>query len=158
MDTQQLITLLRNHLDKVFLGVYAEDQLPHIDQRPFAAIVNTDPSQLPGTHWIAIYLSRDKPGEYFDSFGEYPDTPVVDYLNRESPRGWMYNTRKLQGQFSTLCGAYCVQYLEARHESKDPFSTILYKLFPKKNNDVIVQQRMQEHYNLHVPIYDLTMY
>ena len=78
-------------------------------------------------------------------------------MNRQSPHGWFYNTRPVQGVFSTLCGAYCVQYLEGRHESKEAFSTLLYKLFPNTNNDHLVRQRMLEHYNMDVPIYDLTM-
>ena len=157
MDTQQLIQILKDHLRKTFYGVYAEDQLPEVDNRPLAIIVNTDPAHLDGTHWVAIYLTKGRPGEFFDSFGNPPDKPVEEYLNRHSPQGWVYNTRPVQGLFSTLCGAYCVQYLEGRHESKDPFSTLLYKLFPKMNNDILVRQRMQEHYNMDVPIYDPTI-
>ena len=157
MDTQQLVKLLKDHLGRTFYGVYAQDQLPVTDSRPFALIVNSDPIHLSGTHWLGIYLAKGRPGEYFDSFGYPPDKIVEMYLNKQSPHGWVYNTRPVQGLFSTLCGAYCVQYLEARHESKDPFSTLLYKLFPKTNNDIIVQQRMLEHYNLNVPVYDPSM-
>ena len=37
-----------------FLGVFAADTLPHIIKIPCGLIINTDPQQHPGTHWIAI--------------------------------------------------------------------------------------------------------
>ena len=41
-----------------FGGVYACDQLSFIElnKYPKSFVVNTDPMELPGTHWIAIYL------------------------------------------------------------------------------------------------------
>ena len=154
MDTQQLVNILKAHLGQnVFCGVYAEDQLPITNQRPLAIIVNTDPSTLDGTHWTAIYLERGRPGEFFDSFGRPPDLPVAEYLST-CCRNWIYNTRCVQGLLSTLCGAYCVQYLEARHNNQKAFSTILYELFPQENNDKLVQQRMVEHYDMDVAMYD----
>ena len=157
MDTQQLIDILKRHLKHTFFGVYAEDQLPETNVRPLALIANTDPAHLDGTHWVAIYLDHGRPGEFFDSFGEPPDPPVKEYLNKHSPHGWLYNTRSVQGLFSSLCGAYCVQYLEARHETRAPFSTLMFKLFPHKNNDHLVQERMREHYDMDIPIYDSTI-
>ena len=35
-------------------------------------ICNTDPSDIPGQHWIAIALSKAGVGEYFDSVGLPP--------------------------------------------------------------------------------------
>ena len=157
MDTRQLIRILRDHLRSTFYGVYAEDQLPNTNHRPLAIIVNTDPSDLEGTHWTAMYLTRDRPAEFFDSFGRPPDKPVQEYLNKQSPDGWLYNTTPVQGLFSTLCGAYCVQYLEARHETKEQFSSLLSTLFPFVNNDGVVHRRMKEHYNMNIPIYDYSM-
>ena len=44
-----------------FAGVkYACDQLSSIEinKYPRSFVVNTDPMELPGTHWIAIYLTN----------------------------------------------------------------------------------------------------
>ena len=43
-----------------FACVYAYDQLPSvkINKYPKSFVVNTDPMELPGTHWIAIYCNE----------------------------------------------------------------------------------------------------
>ena len=158
MDTRQLKKILSVVLPYVKHGVYAEDELPMDVVRPFAMIVNTDPSSEEGTHWTAIYLKKDKSGEFFDSSGAEPDKPVRCYLDEYATFGWEYNTRQIQGLLSTLCGAYCIQYLVERSVSHNSFSSLLYQLFPFKNNDIIVQQRMMEHYRIRLPIFDKTMF
>lgn len=134
----------------------AKDQLPHIDVRPLALIVNSDPSYKDGTHWSAVYLFQDGRGEYFDSYGRAPEKVIRNYLDRHAPNEWRYNERVLQNLGSTVCGAYCVQYLEARHERRNiPFSTLLRKLFPYSNpdkSDKLVQTRMKKHYGLKIPL------
>lgn len=159
MDTRQLLKILREHLANTWYGVYAEDRLPDITERPRAIIVNTDPADKSGTHWTAIYLKSNGKGEFFDSYGREPDIPVQYYMDRHAPDGWLYNTRKVQGYWSTLCGAYCLQYLEARNEARrKPLSSLLLKLFPNSNNDRLVQQRMIEHYKFRIPIYDRSFF
>lgn len=158
MDTLQLQRILTNHLHQTYVGVYAEDELPEIQKRPVAMIVNTDPSTEDGTHWTAIYLTPGHHGEFFDSFGQPPDVPVRRYLDHAARNGWKYNIRKVQGLYSTLCGAYCVQYLDARQTTKLPFSSLLYKLFPDKNNDILVKQRMLENYHTNLEIFDTKFY
>ena len=43
-----------------FAGVYACDQLSSIEISKYlkSLVVNTDPIELPGTHWIAIYFNQ----------------------------------------------------------------------------------------------------
>ena len=43
-----------------FSGVYACDELTSIEinEYPKSFVVNTDPMELPGTHWIAIYFNE----------------------------------------------------------------------------------------------------
>ena len=38
-----------------FIGVYSRDQLPIIKDYPSCFILNTDTSDKPGEHWLAIY-------------------------------------------------------------------------------------------------------
>lgn len=134
----------------------AEDELPTTDMRPLAIIVNTDTSTEDGTHWCAIYLHQNNRGEFFDSYGRSPDKPVIAYLNAHARNGWLYNTNVLQNIWSTVCGAYCVQYLEARNQQRNlPYSTLLRRLFPytdSDKNDRLVQERMKEHYGLEIPL------
>ena len=54
---------------RVFMGVYAKDELPDVYQYPCSAIVNTDPSSLPGEHWVAFDIDERGGCNFFDSFG-----------------------------------------------------------------------------------------
>ena len=60
MNTFQLALILMKEpfTKESFPGVYACDQLSSIkiSKYPKLFVVNTDPMELPGTHWIAIYL------------------------------------------------------------------------------------------------------
>ena len=44
---------------KSFIGVFARDKLPDVKNYPTSFIFNTQPSYLPGEHWIAVYFNKD---------------------------------------------------------------------------------------------------
>lgn len=98
-----------------FLGVLPLDQLPMRPprRRPYCFIVNLDPSYLPGTHWIAVYVGQNRRGEVFDSFGRFPPLSLSRWMTRNC-YGWTYNQRLLQGPLTTLCGVYCIYFLHMR--------------------------------------------
>jgi hypothetical protein len=57
----------------VFTDVLPSDRLPHeIRKRPSGYILNTDPSDKPGSHWVAMYFTEDGKGEFWDSYGQAP--------------------------------------------------------------------------------------
>ncbi len=157
MDTQQLEKILKTHLKSTFHGVYALDEIPKSTLRPMALIINTDPSTRDGQHWTAVYIRKDNTGEYFDSYGKAPAETIQRYLTKNAPGGWEFNRRQVQG-LSTLCGGYCVQYLEYRHQHQQLLqSTVVNRLFPHKDyidNDFLVQLRLKKHYNIRVPLID----
>lgn len=94
-----------------WLGVFARDQLPDLKQvpRPFALIVNTDPHDLPGQHWLAIYGPRDGPVELFDSFGMSAD--VYGF-----PMSFKHSQTRFQSFSSVLCGHYTLYFLYNRSQ------------------------------------------
>ena len=48
----------------VFTDVLPSDRLPReIRKRPRGYILNTDASDMPGSHWIAMYITEDGKGE-----------------------------------------------------------------------------------------------
>jgi hypothetical protein len=60
-----------------YRGTLSCDTLPN---KTGLVISNTDPHNLPGEHWIAIYISPDRRyGEYFDSFGRVPNGLFTNY-------------------------------------------------------------------------------
>lgn len=115
MNTHQIAHVLRTDpfCKTDFQGVHALDRLKSVKLRyPCALVVNTDPSYLPGEHWVAIFLNASRHGEYFDSYGLppsiYPDIAHFLIRNCESFR---YNSHLLQGLGSTVCGQYVLFYL-----------------------------------------------
>ena len=117
MNTHQLICALNCDIDlkRMERGVLAADQLPKIplSRFPSAYIVNTDPSHMQGKHWVAFYFDEKKEGEFFDSYGNSPHSYNRTFLNflLQNSDQYQYNDRKLQNEYSNVCGQYCVYYL-----------------------------------------------
>ena len=51
-----------------WLGVFARDELPDLTReiRLWCLILNTDPKDQPGTHWLALYAPSARSIELFD--------------------------------------------------------------------------------------------
>jgi hypothetical protein len=99
-----------------YRGTFSCDTLPN---KTGLVISNTDPHNLPGEHWIAIYISPDRRyGEYFDSFGRAPNALFTNYM-REHCAYWIYNKKQLQSIVSNFCGYYCVYYCLLRSRGID---------------------------------------
>lgn len=109
---------ISKHLKKIhhslISNVFAANRLPIYMTTPVYLISNLDPDSKPGSHWIAIYLSADGVGEYFDTFGRKPDGYHLSFLRRNSNR-WIYNSIAIQNIFSSLCGEYCLVYLYLKY-------------------------------------------
>jgi hypothetical protein len=66
----------------VFTNVLPSDRLPHeIRKRPRGYILNTDPSDKPGSHWAVMYLTEDGKGEFGDSYGQAPGFYSQNFRN-----------------------------------------------------------------------------
>ena len=77
-------------------------------------MANTDPSNKPGTHWVAFYFPSEEKGEFFDSYGHPPEYySFKNFLDTHSHE-WSFNNRKLQSAWSEVCGQYCIFYLSHR--------------------------------------------
>ena len=80
MNSKQLRWILSN--DKVtsrnFKGVYALDEIKHIQQISFPSVYvyNLDPNYKPGVHWVTVYNDRKGRPEYFDPFGRPPPREI----------------------------------------------------------------------------------
>lgn len=111
MNTLQLLNLLENDqaLGQMFLGVFPADQLPRISSLPSALIVNLDPSNKPGSHWVALYFNKSGNCEYFDSYGRHPD--VLRSFIVKNSRSFVYNNIQVQNYWTTTCGKMCLYFL-----------------------------------------------
>ena len=113
MDSKTITQSLQ-HLD-CFVGAFPRDMLPEVTKLPAALVVNTDPSDRPGEHWVAIYIPIEGYAEYFDSFGLPPlHWEIKKFLDKNSPMGTLYSNRTLQSIDGVTCGNYCILYVIGR--------------------------------------------
>ena len=151
LNNLQLDYLAGTHpkLAQVFYGTVPCDRLPRTipQEGPTAYIVNTDPHDEPGRHWIAIWTEGNV-SEIMDSYGlsleVYGTTdPLVEWLNRHF-KYQLHNRQSLQSIFSQSCGDYALMYLIDRAEGRSMQQFL--NRFKKKdyvNNDRKVGQMMK---------------
>ena len=100
------------------VSVYPSDYLPRTFNRlPYGIIVNTDTHYEPGTHWCAIFLDGKGNIEFFDSYGHGPDHYgffISQFVKQNCMKGLIVNRKRLQSDFSNVCGMYCLFYLYQR--------------------------------------------
>ena len=151
LNNLQLDYLAGTHprLSQVFYGTVPCDRLPRTlpQEGPTAYIVNTDPHDEPGRHWIAIWTEGNV-SEIMDSYGlsleVYGTTdPIVEWLNRHS-KYQLHNRQSLQSLFSQSCGDYALMYLIDRAEGRSMQQFLnRFKKNDYVNNDRKVGQMMK---------------
>jgi hypothetical protein len=99
------------NVSEYFLGVFSLDKLPSEIDYPCAMVVNTDPSHEKGEHWVAFHFDENRYGEYFDSYGKWPDDPILSKFLAKNGRIWCGHSVQLQGFNTTVCGQYCIEFL-----------------------------------------------
>lgn len=140
LNTYELNTLLHEVADRpsqmTALGVFPADHLPSMKslrsvlaKAPLCCvIVNTDPANRPGTHWVLFIASLNRGNvhlEYFDSYGLpimihtalYASCLRSQYVSQIRK----CNTLTLQSTATSVCGHYCllVAHFRARGNSFD---------------------------------------
>ncbi len=126
-----------------FKGTYPNDKIPRkiYKKFPVAFIINTDPHNLPGQHWVALFIDKNK-AEYMDSFGFRPICcEIQKYLKKYKIKKIKYNNYPLQSISASTCGAYCILFIKMRCYSFS-FKDFL-KIFSQENtkdNDLIASK------------------
>ena len=82
-------------------------------KKPVNFVVNTDNYGQPGEHWVAVYISNDGFGEYFDSLAQPPLEEFTRFMNSHCRR-WIASEKQLQSAISKFCGHYCIFYCAFR--------------------------------------------
>lgn len=134
--------------EKVYQGVYPRDMIPPPKAYPCAYIANTDTSKEKGEHWVALHISENGRGEYFDPFGLPPlHDEFVKFLNKYALNGWTYNNCQVQNLNSRMCGLYCILYIKTK-TNKIPLTKFV-TLFTKQTieNDELLLNYVSS-YNL----------
>lgn len=106
-----------------FLGVYPRNSLPvhpragFRDGKCYFFIANTDPDNLPGRHWIAIWVGASpigisgRVGEYFDPLGLHPLPEFSRWLTLRCGTAWTFTRFSVQHPLSAHCGVWVLFYL-----------------------------------------------
>ena len=114
MNSHQLLCALSSDpIAQLFrIRICAIDQLPNrVDSYPSGWIVNNQPSNREGQHWLALWIPNSTYAEFFDSFGKPPSYYGLDvFLERLNLR-YRYNNQSLQNEYSQTCGLYVLFYL-----------------------------------------------
>ena len=115
LHAKEIDCLVSRHLIGVrWLGVFARDELPDVTSeiRPWCLILNTDPKDQPGTHWLALYAPKAGFIELFDSFNFSPITYSLESLHI------LHLGFPLQSISTSVCGYYCIVYIYLRSRNK----------------------------------------
>ena len=94
-----------------FCGVFGLDELKQIDKdRKGLLIFNTQPTTLPGQHWIALSITVDTIF-YFDSLnsGFHSNDYVAKFLIKME-KNVILNNIQIQPDVSNLCGVHCIVF------------------------------------------------
>ena len=121
-----------------FEGIFSIDKLPQfISHRPFLAIVNTHTHNLPGEHWLAIYIDGDKRGEIFDPLSLPISNILIQWMNRFTIK-WKTNNRAFQDLLSSSCGAFVLYFvLNRRHVDSFESITSSFTSYPSVNEEFV---------------------
>ena len=101
-----------------FIGVFPSDThcLPRINNFPCGLVSNLDNHFFPGSHWVAMYFNSKNDVDYFDSYGNPPIIPShLEFMWKYS-KNVFYNSKKVQGPFSTTCGGHCINFISLKSQ------------------------------------------
>ena len=101
---------------ETFKGVFALNEYirPSSLVKPSAYIINTGRLGTPGIHWVAIFFNGCEVF-YFDSLAitplSYPE--IYSTINRFCPIRIFTMPHRIQGIGSSVCGHYCIYFLQS---------------------------------------------
>ena len=123
LGTRELIEKIKRNADgatlAAFHGVFPMDELPFaVPHYPFFMIVNTQSHNLPGEHWISVFIDADRRGDIFDSLALPLSNILIRWMNRFT-RSYTCNRYMYQHPLSTTCGAFTLYFILHRLHNSD---------------------------------------
>ena len=107
MNSLQIDKIGRKILGSKWLGVFSLDKLPIL--RLGGLIVNTHTSNLPGEHWIALHVGKNKIN-VMDPFGLYYPDKLVKEISKYKKK-IHFNRKCYQDPTTKFCGHICLIWL-----------------------------------------------
>lgn len=111
---------------KNFRGVVFIDDFQHMKpMKQECGIYGSKPKSENNHHWCAWYKNGNKLYS-FDSYGLPPDDELVKYLKQGDDRKKIiYSTFMIQQFGETICGQYCLKFLDGMNKGYEYEKTIL---------------------------------
>ena len=136
----EIETIMKPFTKNGFMGVISADQIPSLiphaqeilRKKPKSAlsfIMNLDPADEEGSHWVAVYIdpTSEKTVEYYDSFGREPSElfqkdikKLIEAINPETYLKFKVNKIIDQKSDSSTCGYHAIRFIVDRLDNK-PF-------------------------------------
>ncbi len=107
--TSQLTQMGKGLFGKKYIGTFASDQIPHMEDGQYA-ITNLDTSEQSGTHWIS--LVKDGPSIIvYDSFGRRTSKIIPELIGSGNGITIATENDKEQTDLESDCGQRCLAAL-----------------------------------------------
>lgn len=152
MNAKQISQLLHHH--KHFVGVFASNQLPHIDVYPFSLVVNNMPDFHSGEHWYAIFALTKNDILFFDSYALNLLPKLINRFLTNLSTNIHFNPKQVQSIDADTCGHHCVYFIDNQNNNygiRTIFKSYTNKVF---FNDMLVKAYVFEKSKiLSCPIY-----
>ena len=101
-----------------------------------AYVINLDEYVDVGTHWIALFCSRNEVA-YFDSFGiEHIPKAIKSFIENKNIKT---NIFRVQANDSVMCGYFCIGFIDFMLAGKKltDFTSLFSPYDFEKNDDII---------------------
>ncbi|XP_053207030.1 uncharacterized protein F54H12.2-like [Panonychus citri] len=105
----------------------------------FAFDLSSD-GTLGGSHWVSVYISKNRTGIYFDSFGRQPPPEILSFILRNTSF-YEISKSKYQGDDSAACGYYCLLFVLM--SNKKSFFNLLTHCNHSKNEYLIYKKLLK---------------
>ncbi len=127
---------------KNFLGVFPCNIQPKINKtiKRFSLIFNESKHDEEGSHFIAIFLDKNKL-YYFDSLGlKCENDYILKFLNKFSME-IVENNKQIQSYNSIFCGYFCLAFVTfmTTHNDLKKFLNIFNEKNLKLNDKIVVE-------------------
>ena len=127
-DQLQCVINCDHILSKYIKGVFPSDRVPiYLRSTPGGIICNNQPHYMRGEHWISLFITPERTGEFFCSLGfpiEHYSTYFKDFFYRNGVKHIISNTKRLQCENCSTCGYWVLYYLVNRSRNISMFDIV----------------------------------
>lgn len=110
------------------------DQLADSGKTKLGCVVNLDPHDRPGSHWVAFFINlkgKNRGTYFYDSIARSPPRMVADFLEsvvaqirrRDKDHPYRMNTVRRQYK-NTECGVFCIKFLDDMIQGRRCFDSV----------------------------------